>query len=70
MTNLPENTVKFMGDQPAPHIEIGARYDGEKPVFFVRVPDRDPSWIPVTALLRCLSGSKSVCRAAVLASHW
>jgi len=36
MTNLLENAVKFMGDQPAPQIEIGARYDGEKPVFFVR----------------------------------
>ncbi|MCX6699861.1 MAG: PAS domain S-box protein [Methanomicrobiales archaeon] len=36
MVNLIENAVKFMGGQPAPLIEIGARYDAEKPVFFVR----------------------------------
>jgi signal transduction histidine kinase len=36
MTNLLENAVKFMGDQPAPLIEIGVRYDGEKPAFFIR----------------------------------
>ncbi|MEI6842795.1 MAG: PAS domain S-box protein, partial [Methanomicrobiales archaeon] len=36
MINLIENGVKFMGDQPAPRIEIGTRYDGKKPVFFVR----------------------------------
>lgn len=35
--NLIDNAAKFMGDQPAPHIEVGVR--GEKngmPVFFVR----------------------------------
>jgi PAS domain S-box-containing protein len=34
--NLVENAVKFMGDQPSPHIDIGfERHDGET-VFFVR----------------------------------
>ncbi|MCP3964397.1 MAG: hypothetical protein GY719_41745 [bacterium] len=37
MQNLVENAIKFMGDQPAPRIEIGARQDpGEpSPVFYV-----------------------------------
>jgi len=34
--NLIENSVKFMGDQPHPKIEVGARTDGEAPVLFVR----------------------------------
>ena len=34
--NLIENSVKFMGDQPHPRIEIGARQDGEETVLFVR----------------------------------
>jgi PAS domain S-box-containing protein len=34
--NLIENAAKFMGAQPAPRIEIGARSDGGRPVFYVR----------------------------------
>jgi len=34
--NLVENAVKFMGDQPRPTIEIGARTESDRPVFFVR----------------------------------
>jgi PAS domain S-box-containing protein len=34
--NLVDNAVKFMGDQPAPHIEIGADTIGAETVFFVR----------------------------------
>ena len=37
LQNLLENAVKYMGEQPDPHIEIG--YSGEdngKPIFFVR----------------------------------
>jgi signal transduction histidine kinase len=34
--NLLENAVKFMGDQPAPAIEIGAEGSGRDTVFFVR----------------------------------
>jgi signal transduction histidine kinase len=34
--NLVENAAKFMGDQPAPHIEIGVRNDTSEPVFYVR----------------------------------
>jgi len=30
------NASKFMGDQPDPHIWIGARHDGEETVFYVR----------------------------------
>ncbi|MBZ0237500.1 MAG: PAS domain S-box protein [Deltaproteobacteria bacterium] len=33
--NLVENAVKFMGDQPAPRIEIGVRRDDAVPVFYV-----------------------------------
>jgi signal transduction histidine kinase len=33
--NLVDNAAKFMGDEPQPRIEIGAR-DGSEPVFFVR----------------------------------
>jgi PAS domain S-box-containing protein len=34
--NLVDNAVKFMGDQPAPHIEIGVVEEGPEPVLFVR----------------------------------
>jgi PAS domain S-box-containing protein len=34
--NLVENAVKFMGDQPAPRIRVGAERRGEEVVFFVR----------------------------------
>ena len=36
LQNLVENAIKYMGDQPAPCIDIGARHDGNKLVFFVR----------------------------------
>ena len=36
LVNLLENSVKYMGDQPQPEIEIGKRLDGENTVFFVR----------------------------------
>ena len=36
LTNLMDNAVKFMGDQPAPRVEIGTRRDGEETVFYVR----------------------------------
>ena len=36
LQNLLENAAKFTAGQPAPRIEIGARRDGEEPVFFVR----------------------------------
>ena len=36
LTNLIENAVKFMGDQPHPEISIGMRENGEEKVFFVR----------------------------------
>jgi signal transduction histidine kinase len=34
--NLIDNAVKFMGDQPAPCVDIGMREDEAGPVFFVR----------------------------------
>jgi len=34
--NLLENAVKFMGDQPSPHIEIGAKRRDKDTVFYVR----------------------------------
>jgi signal transduction histidine kinase len=36
--NLVDNAVRFMGDQPAPHIQIGVRPDGQtgQSVFFVQ----------------------------------
>lgn len=34
--NLVENAVKYMGDQPAPRIDIGLEEHGEEIVFFVR----------------------------------
>jgi PAS domain S-box-containing protein len=34
--NLLDNAVKFMGGQPAPHIEIGAEQTGDQTVLFMR----------------------------------
>ena len=34
--NLVDNAAKFMGDQPRPRVEIGARPFAGEPVFFVR----------------------------------
>ena len=34
--NLLDNAVKFMGEQPAPRIEVGAEGEGRDTVFFVR----------------------------------
>jgi signal transduction histidine kinase len=36
LQNLVQNGVKFMGDQPAPRVEIGARRDGDELVHYVR----------------------------------
>ena len=36
MQNLIDNAAKFMGDQPAPLIEIGAQKYGNEHAFFVR----------------------------------
>ncbi len=36
MQNLIENAVKFMGDEPAPRIEVGAREDDGETVWYVR----------------------------------
>jgi PAS domain S-box-containing protein len=36
LQNLIENSIKFMGDQPHPKIEIGARSDQSEPVFYVQ----------------------------------
>jgi len=36
LQNLIDNAAKFMGDQPAPTIEIGVRDEKQGPVFFVR----------------------------------
>jgi len=36
LVNLLENSVKYMGDQPQPEIEIGRRLDGGNTVFFVQ----------------------------------
>jgi len=36
MQNLIDNAIKFMGDQPKPRIEIGARQEAEKVVCYVR----------------------------------
>jgi len=36
MVNLIENAIKFMGDEPHPHIRISAETGGEMPVFSVR----------------------------------
>jgi signal transduction histidine kinase/PAS domain-containing protein len=34
--NLIENSVKYMGDQPSPYVELGTRMQGSDIVFFVR----------------------------------
>ena len=34
--NLVDNAIKFMGDQPHPHVKIGARQDRDQLVFYVR----------------------------------
>jgi PAS domain S-box-containing protein len=34
--NLVDNAIKFMGDQPAPRVEIGVEKAGDEHVFFVR----------------------------------
>jgi signal transduction histidine kinase len=34
--NLVDNACKFIGEQPQPHIEIGARQDEAEMVFYVR----------------------------------
>ena len=36
LQNLIDNAAKFMGDQPAPRIEVGVRWDQAQPTFFVR----------------------------------
>ncbi|MEE8452147.1 MAG: ATP-binding protein, partial [Thermoguttaceae bacterium] len=36
LQNLMENALKYTGDQTEPHIEIGARRDGEEDVYYVR----------------------------------
>jgi PAS domain S-box-containing protein len=36
LTNLVENSVKYMGDEGSPEIEIGWRREGDEAVFFVR----------------------------------
>ncbi len=36
LTNLMENSIKYIGDQPHPSIEVGCRHDGEETVFFVK----------------------------------
>ncbi len=36
LQNLLDNAARFMGAQPAPRVEIGARMDGPETVFFVR----------------------------------
>ena len=36
LVNLIENSVKYMGDQVSPEIDIGSRKDGEDTVFFVK----------------------------------
>ncbi len=36
LQNLIDNAAKFMGDEPRPRIEIGARREGTQNVFFIR----------------------------------
>jgi PAS domain S-box-containing protein len=36
LTNLMENSIKYIGDQTHPSIEVGFRLDGEETVFFVK----------------------------------
>jgi signal transduction histidine kinase len=36
MQNLLDNAIKFMGDQPAPVVEIGAKKEGDETVFYMK----------------------------------
>ena len=36
LLNLVENSIKFLGEQPHPEIDIGYRVDGDETVFFVQ----------------------------------
>jgi PAS domain S-box-containing protein len=36
LQNLIENAIKYMGDQPKPRVEIGARQDGSETTYYVR----------------------------------
>lgn len=36
LTNLLDNSIKYMGDRPHPEIEVGWRPEGDETVFFVR----------------------------------
>jgi signal transduction histidine kinase len=36
LTNLMENSIKYIGDQPHPSLELGCRLDGDETVFFVK----------------------------------
>lgn len=36
LQNLLDNAVKFLGDQPEPHIDIGSRQEGEETVYYVQ----------------------------------
>jgi PAS domain S-box-containing protein len=36
LTNLMENSIKYIGDQPHPSLQLGCRLDGEEKVFFVK----------------------------------
>ncbi len=36
LTNLIENSTKYMGDEPNPEIEIGWRQEGDETAFFVK----------------------------------
>jgi len=36
LTNLIENSIKYIGDQPHPSLQLGCRLDGEETVFFVK----------------------------------
>jgi len=36
LTNLMENSIKYMGGQLHPEIEVGCRLDGEEKIFFVK----------------------------------
>ena len=36
LQNLMENAVRYMGDQPAPRLDVGIKDQGPPPVFFVR----------------------------------
>jgi C4-dicarboxylate-specific signal transduction histidine kinase len=40
LVNLIDNSIRYMGDQPRPRIEIGHRLDGNQTVFIVRDNER------------------------------